>query len=153
MTNVTATDIRRAAMDLLARREHSFQELSTKLSRRFRDRDLISDLIDDQIRLLAAENLQSDQRYVASFIRSRVAKRQGPLRISMDLSQKGISKTLVSQVFEEEAFDWCSMIKSLSESKYGNTQPQDEKEKAKRIRFFQYRGFNFDQINQVLLDQ
>ncbi|MBV1878497.1 MAG: RecX family transcriptional regulator [Pseudomonadales bacterium] len=36
MPEIKPSDIRRAAMDLLARREHSYQELMVKLTRRFR---------------------------------------------------------------------------------------------------------------------
>ena len=45
--------IRRAAMDLLARREHSFKELTQKLSSRFPDEDIQSPL-----ERLRDENLQ-----------------------------------------------------------------------------------------------
>jgi SOS response regulatory protein OraA/RecX len=48
---VRASDLRRAAMDLLARREHSSQEMITKLKRRFRQRlegdDLCHTVVDE----------------------------------------------------------------------------------------------------------
>lgn len=133
-------------MDLLARREHCFTELATKLSRQFSD----SQAIEQQLRLLAEQNLQSDRRYVETFVRSRVRKGQGPLRISSELRQKGVAMRLISSVFEENDTDWGLVIQSVSAAKYGNTAPRDEREKAKRIRFFQYRGFDFEQIKQVL---
>ena len=35
MAEISTLDVRRAAMDLLARREHGFEELISKLKRRF----------------------------------------------------------------------------------------------------------------------
>ena len=146
MVEATPIEIRRAAMDLLARREHSFQELTQKLCRRFSD----SELIEEQVYQLSTENLQSDQRYLETFVRSRIRKGQGPLRIINELNQKGVSKSQVLQYIEAENIDWDAVLKTLCESKYANTPIQDEKEKAKRMRFFQYRGFSIEQIMQIL---
>ena len=138
-------DIRRSAMDLLARREHTSLELVNKLSRRYADRGLI----EEQVRQLSLENLQSNQRYAESFVRTRIRKGQGPVRIINELAQKGVPEHQALQVFEEQAVDWFAVIDDVYKSKYGDTQPQSDKEKAKMIRFFQYRGFEFEQIRQV----
>ena len=59
-------DIRRSAMNLLARREHGFNELVLKLSQRFpKDRAV------EQVDRLQKEGLQSDDRFVESFLNSR----------------------------------------------------------------------------------
>jgi regulatory protein len=145
-SEATAKDIRRAAMDLLARREHSFQELSDKLSRRFTN----SDLIIEQVQQLSDENLQSDQRFAEMFVRSRINKYQGPIRIKNELRERGVSERWVSHAIREEGADWNELIQHLSSNKYGEQPPADAKEKAKRMRFFQYRGFSFDLIQCVL---
>ena len=49
MAELSAADIRRAAMDLLARREHSTSELSTKLTRRFGERLTNPELLGEQL--------------------------------------------------------------------------------------------------------
>lgn len=134
-------------MDLLARRDYSSQELIKKLSSRYADRSLVEEQVDK----LTAENLQNDQRYVDNFVRSRIRKGQGPVRIINELTQKGIAKALALHIFEELAVDWEQVVIEVSKSKYGSTQPRDDKEKAKRVRFFQYRGFEFEQIRQVIM--
>ena len=56
-SEVTAVDLRRGAMDLLARREHSRQELQNKLGRRF---DVEPERISTVVEQLAQEGLQSN---------------------------------------------------------------------------------------------
>lgn len=140
-----AKEIRRAAINLLARREHSQHELREKLARRFS-----LDLIAEQISLLVEENLQSDSRFVESFVRSRLAKFQGPSRIRNELKLKGVDEHLFEQLLVEQPVDWLALLDELSHRKYGDQPIENMAEKAKRIRFFQYRGFGFDLINEVL---
>lgn len=181
MPIIKPVDIRRAAMDLLAFREHSIQELVTKLTRRFQKKyfgrsrntrsvrcgedqcyedqcheeslqeiDHLDDLIIDQIDILADEDLQSDQRFAESFVRSRINKGQGPLRIKRELTARGVSSQIVSMSIEGAGTDWTRVIMELSNRKYGDSKVQDDREKAKRIRFFQYRGFNYEHIAMVI---
>ncbi len=146
ITETTPLDIRRSAMDLLAFREHSFQELVTKLSRKFPD----CLFIEPQLQILTDENLQSDQRFAESFVRGRINKGHGPLRIKNELKQRGIENHMALSAIDEADVNWFSVISDLSQKKYGNTLPEDHKEKAKRIRFFQYRGFEYYLINEVV---
>ncbi|MFT5693024.1 MAG: regulatory protein [Oceanicoccus sp.] len=152
VTDISRVDIRRAAMDFLAFREHSVQELVTKLSRRFRDSELSIDLLTESIASLTDDNLQSDRRFAESFVRSRIQKRHGPLRITNDLTSRGVSATIVSEVLGEANVDWRVVLEELSDRKYGQQKPADVKEKAKRIRFFQYRGFSYEYIRQILAE-
>lgn len=139
-------EIRIAAMNLLARREHSFKELTDKLARRFDG----SDAIIETVQLLADENLQCDARFAEIFVRSRINKCHGPIRIKNELCQRGVSERLVSSAIHELQPDWYEIIQRLSDKKYGDITVEDVKAKAKRIRFFQYRGFSSDHIESVL---
>ena len=146
VADIGPLDIRRSAMDLLAFREHSMQELITKLLRKFPG----CEHIDSQLQQLATENLQSDQRFAEAFVRSRVYKGQGPLRIRNELRQRGIASTLIELTLEQAGVDWFAVISELSARKYGDAPVRDEKDKAKRIRFFQYRGFSYELIKHTL---
>ena len=138
-------DVRRAAMDLLARREHSFKELTDKLSKRFTDQDLIV----EQVEQLRDENLQSDQRFAEMFVRSRISKYHGPIRIKNELRERGVAERWVSHAIREEGVDWITLLEDLANHKYGGQAPADARERARRMRFFQYRGFGFDMFQQV----
>lgn len=139
--------IRNKALDLLARREHSRFELRNKLLLRFRDEEqLINRVVED----LESENLLSDQRFTEMFIRGRVAKGNGPIRIALELRQKGVDASMVELALAELDVEWCEALKALSLQKYGAAPAVDDKERAKRIRFFQNKGYTADLIHEVV---
>ena len=69
---VTAGELRLAAMDLLARREHGSHELRVKLSKRFRGRACTDEQVQDVLTALTTEGLLSDQRFAISTVRQLV---------------------------------------------------------------------------------
>lgn len=134
-------------MDLLARREHSFQELNTKLKRRFRDNP---DLIVQELQKLSEQRLQSDSRMVEAFVRSRINKGQGSVKIRAELRNRGIADNLIEKGILDAEVDWFALIERVTERKFGNSKVVDLREKARRARFLQQRGFSFEQISAVL---
>ena len=162
MSEPSNADIRRAAMDLLARREHSQLELKRKLERRFG----ASDFIPSEIERLHSEGLQSDERLVEAFIRSRVNRGNGPVKIRHELRGKGVNEDLIQQCMDIMEPDWVSLARDVLVRRYGNSNdstslsdidldegidssqpmPIDAKERGRRSRFLQQRGFSFDQI-------
>ncbi len=141
-------DIRRAAIDLLARREHSRQELCSKLNRRFPD----SDAIAEQLDALAVAGLQSDRRFCEVFVRSKWQQGQGPQRIRRELEQRGIGGALQRELLWEAGIDWHASLQELYQRKFEGRAAHDQKERARRMRFLHYRGFGFDLIRQVMAD-
>lgn len=136
----TATDpnkVRFAAMNLLARREHSLAELRQKLARRFDD----VAVVENELLRLCEENLQSDERFVQSFVRQRILRGYGPLRIEQDCRAKGISRDAVEMAVREADVDWSRLAQEVLQKKFGPHPPLELKEKARRVRFLQYRGF------------
>lgn len=143
---INPNDIRIAAMDLLARREHARGELKQKLQKRFPD----SELIDEQLDRLAEENLQSDSRYAASLLRQRINRGHGPQRIRQEMRHKGIADTAISAAIEAEAPDWYALAEAAYRRKFGALPPEDIRDKARRSRFMQYRGFGLDHYSHLL---
>jgi len=139
-----ALDVRRAAMDLLARREHGSNELIHQLKKRFSS---IPELIEEEVEKLKAEGLQSDSRLVEAFIRARVNRGQGPNKIKAELWAKGVDETIVAAALDE--IDWFQLINEVASKRYGDTPPADIKERAKRGRFLLQRGFSFDHIRSL----
>lgn len=138
-------EVRVAAMDLLARREHSQRELRTKLERRFPPEQ-----VDETLQTLAAEGLQSDSRFAEAFVRQRSQRGYGPLRIRQELRQRGISDELAAAAMDVVEVDWFATLAYVLERKYGGIPAADLKEKARRTRFLLYRGFSGDQIRELL---
>ena len=137
-----AIEARKKAMDLLARREHARTELERKLVAAGFDADVAADALQQ----LAREGLQSDRRFVESFVQSRINQGKGPLRIHADLSQRGIAAGLVDEVLAEVRHDWHAAARDARAKKFGHAQPADFKDKARQMRFLQYRGFEPDQV-------
>ncbi|MFP6808420.1 MAG: regulatory protein RecX [Pseudomonadales bacterium] len=159
-------EVRLAAMNLLARREHTRRELTRKLGKLFLKTAVISggyldeqvdaqvggqmkDLIESEIDKLAHEGLQSDARLAEVLIRSRVSRGQGPVKIKMELRNKGVDDATIAIAFDSSEVDWFELVASVSIKRFGESLPTDMKEKAKRSRFLQQRGFGFDHISSL----
>lgn len=125
-------------MRMLVRREHSALELTTKLSAKEFDQDDIDAIIASLIQ----QNYQSDERFAAEFIQMRFNQGKGPIKISLDLKQRGIDQ------FDLSEYDFYALACKIREQKFGQSVPSDFKEKAKQQRFLQSRGFSFEHISQ-----
>ena len=143
---VNPVEVRLAAMNLLARREHSFKELQRKLLRRFED----ADIVESQVRRLADENLQCDKRFAESFVRQGVLKGHGPVRVRQDLRQRGIAEAECESAIAVCEVDWTTLAEEVFTKKFGALVSGDLKEKARRARFMQYRGFYQDHYQHLL---
>jgi regulatory protein len=130
-------DVRLAAMNFLARREHSVWELRRKLKRRFADESVL----DAQLSRLTEQNLQSDMRFAESYVRQRISRGYGPVRLREELRERGISRTDIAQIMEELEIDWRTHAIQVMQNKFGDLSPHDLKEEARRARFMQHRGF------------
>lgn len=141
----TPLAVRRAAMDLLARREHSVLELQRKLRQRGAD----SELIDPELEKLVAEGLLCEQRYLESYVRSRAQSGRGPARIREELAQRGLDRSAIEQELEQCGVDWDEQLQELWQRKFGR-QPDDAREYGKQARFLLYRGFDGDAVQRLL---
>ncbi|NQX87631.1 MAG: regulatory protein RecX [Halioglobus sp.] len=135
-------------MDLLARREHAASELRCKLQRRFQDESLL----DEQLRRLADDKLQSDARFAEGYVRQRVQRGYGPLRLLAELRQRGVAGRDAAMALEVAGVDWCERASAALRKKFGHLPPLEQKEKARRIRFIQRRGFSADHYRALFRD-
>ncbi len=135
-------------MNLLARREHSLAELRLKLRRRFPDEMAV----ETELQKLVAEKLQSDARYAESFARQRATRGYGPSRVRQEMREKGLSDQVVSAALESAELDWVALAAQVLRKKFGPHDCADIKEKARRVRFMQYRGFSSEHYRQLVDD-
>ena len=140
--------MRATAMNLLARREHSTQELRDKLlTRGFADDEIVPAL-----QTLSREGLLSDERFTESFIHSRMERGSGPVKIRAELRQRGVTDEVIANWLDERDRVWLERAEAVRCKKFGSALPVDYKEKARQARFLQYRGFSAEQTRQVLRD-
>jgi regulatory protein len=131
-------------MDLLARREHSRQELHDKLAGKSFDPGIIREVLDE----LESEGLLSSGRFAESFVASRHARGQGPVRIARELAERGVESP--KDWLDDARYDWSRLARDVRRKKFGDTPPSDFREKARQARFLEYRGFSQDQIRRAL---
>jgi len=139
-------EARKKAMDYLARREHARGELERKLETAGFEASVAA----DAVRRLAEEGLQSDRRFVQSFSQSRIGQGKGPVRIHSELGERGIPAGLIDEILAESSEDWHSLAREVRVKKFGRALPADFKDKARQMRFLQYRGFEPDQIQHAV---
>jgi len=109
--------IRKKAMDYLSRREHSYQELNTKLLKK----SFNPSIVDIELEKLIKDGLLSDKRFTESFIRSRKNQGKGPLRIRSELSIKGVKSQLIEDELEEvKEQEWTQLAVEALKKKLGN---------------------------------
>ena len=140
--------IRAVALDLLARREHSQQELARKLQTRGFEVDASA----DALKLLVSDGLLSDERFTETFVYSRFRRGSGPQKIRAELRERGIDDALIEHTIEALDEDWQARLREVREKKFGAGLPGDFRERSRQMRFLQQRGFSAEQIARVLRD-
>jgi regulatory protein len=133
----------RAAVALLARREHSRRELARKLAARAFRADVVASTLDR----LEQSGLLDGQRFIESFIESRVARGVGPRRIRAELIERGIAAGAADAALTRSAPDWPAIARRVRRKRFGADGPMDFKERARQARFLEYRGFAGDQVD------
>jgi len=129
-------------MDYLARREHGRTELVGKLAK-FGFEAIVAD---DAVAELVDDGLQSVQRFVEAFVRSRISQGKGPAKIRSDLRERGLGGGTIEDGLSDADQDWYELARDVRWKKFGTQAPGDFKEKARQMRFLQSRGFEQDHI-------
>jgi len=131
---------------LLARREHSTEELRRKLTQRGYPAVNIAAVLEK----LSSKKLVSDERFTSSFVRHNAGRGRGPVRIRAELRQQGITDSQIQHEVGGAEVDWKQRANEVRRRKFGAELPRTQGERAKQARFLQYRGFNSDQIRAAL---
>jgi len=136
------------AVKLLSRREHSAFEIRNKLTQR----DFDDNEIEQAIVELQQGGWLSDERFAEAYIRMRQSKGYGPVRIAMELNERGVREKIIDDYLQTDSEVWLQVLNQQYLKKYKNKPIADYNDKARRIRFLQYRGFTLDVIYQAVKD-
>jgi len=101
----SANEMRAFAYLLLGRREYSLLELTNRLRKKWPDASGIEELVEQ----LEKENLVSDVRFAESFLRSRVQRSQGPVKIRAEMKGRGVPETVISDTLDAAPTDWRNL--------------------------------------------
>ncbi|WP_116474301.1 regulatory protein RecX [Zobellella maritima] len=135
-----------SALRLLSRREHSRRELMTKLRRRQFPEPLVSAVLER----LEQQNWLQDSRFAALLVRQQVLKKHGPMRIRAELMHKGVAQSLGEQALAEAEVDWFELARTCYLSRFEHEATLLPRERARRIRYLQGRGFNHEHIQYAM---
>jgi regulatory protein len=135
-----------AALTLLARREHSAAELNRKLLQRGFDASDIT----TGIAILEAKGWLSNERFVEAYVRSRIARGHGPLKIRAELRERGIDDPLADASLTETSSFWTERAAAARSKRFGHEPPSDRHAWTRQARFLAQRGFPADLIYRVL---
>ncbi len=147
----TATERRQqieaVCLRLLARREHSRRELLDKLALRGFQRDEVEPVIDE----MAEQNWQNDERYAECYMRQRIVRGYGPIRIAYELQQRGIDDVDLDAQAEGQG-GWQNLLKELYCNKFDAEKSLNPSEWLRRSRFLQHRGFSGEMIKHLFAE-
>lgn len=135
------------AIRLLARREYARAELRERLAAKGHAPEAVEACLDE----LSEQGLQSDARFAESFLRSRVARGQGPVRIRAELSRRGVDDATARGAFDEAGgeVDWFELAAATLARRFSGP-GKEPRERARRERFLAGRGFDFDQLRHAM---
>ena len=137
---LTESELRQRAVSLLARRDHARRELETKLRSKVGDHPALAAVIE----WCEEHGFIDDRRFAGFFVRSRIDRGQGGLRIRQELQQRGVASELIESALQETEVDWFALAREVRARRF-RQYPQDQKEKARQLRFLQGRGFDAEQ--------
>jgi regulatory protein len=133
------------ALRLLARREHSRQELLQKLQLR----GLNTATIEAALKELEQRGWLSEERFCTAYVNSRKARGLGPLRIMAELQARGIAASAARLAVEPAAPHWREQAVCEYRKHYGESVPENRLEYARRARYLAARGYTAELIRDI----
>jgi regulatory protein len=141
----SAAELKTRALRLLARREHSRDELARKLSPHAESQEALESVLD----FLISKRLLSNERFAE--VRAHwLARKYGAAKIRQDLTSKGVAAELAERVTSD--LEELEKAKAILARKY-RAPATTREERAKRARFLQGRGFSGEVIRRLVFDK
>ena len=140
----TVLSLRARALNALARREHSRQELRAKLQSFAENPDELDTLLDE----LEKRGWLSEARFVDQLTTTR-RRKFGAARIVHELRDKGVSEDAISAAHAQLKAGEIEAARAVWKKKFGKL-PRSLQERGKQARFLAGRGFSAEVVHAVL---
>ncbi len=144
-------DAKQKALDYLAHKPRTEQEVRRKLQQR----DVPPVVVDDVIARLYELEYLDDEAYAHDYAHNRFSsKKYGPVRIRRELEKRGVDRHLaeaaVDELFAEE--DTTAAAWSHAEKRWPRLEGEDDprRRRQKMYRYLRRRGFTTDTIRPIL---
>ena len=145
LTELQIKKLYQKAVQLLARREWGRKELAHRLDKYQPD---VSRLIEQVLDRLTEQGYLSELRFLTSYVNMRRQKGFGPLRIMLELKQRGIPESQIAESVESNAQHWSELAQRLAAKKQ-----QQAKTPIQQMRFLLSRGFSPEQARRAILNR
>lgn len=142
--DLSAAQVRDIAVRYLARREYGIEELKRKLVQRGAEPGIVEQVVAD----CAEQGLVSDQRFTEMYVRMRIRRCFGPMKIRGELRQRGIPDDLIADAMQMDQIIWLEAAVQWAGRRIHGT--LDFAQKTKIHRKLMNRGFNHEQANTAL---
>lgn len=142
--DLTEPEVRDIAVRYLGRREYAIEELRLKLLQRGADSEIADQVVSD----LAEENLVSDQRFTEMYVRMRIRRLFGPMKIRGELRSRGIIDKLINDAMPDGEETWFDSATRWAGKRCRGE--LDYAQKAKIYRSLMNRGFTHEHANVAL---
>ena len=136
--------LRVRALQMLARREHTRQELERKLAAYAEDEGEVGRLLDD----FAKRGWLSEERAVEQVVHVR-RRKFGSRRIRQELVRRGVDAERMASAMENLKAGEGAALRAVWRKKFDGA-PLNPADRARQIRFLQGRGFELDMILKVI---
>lgn len=134
------------ALKLLGYRARSKKEIVDKLKN-----DYSEDIINRVLDLLEKYDYINDEKFATMYSKEKFKlKGWSKKRIAFELRLKGVNNDIISKVLEESEFDTTSVIEKLLIKRLKGKTNIDYKEKQKQFNYLVSKGYEFDEIQEVI---
>ena len=144
--DLTETEVREIAVRYLSRREYGIEELRQKLLQRGAESEIAEKVVGD----LADSDLVSDRRFTEMYVRMRVNRLFGPMKIRGELRSRKIADVLIDEIMPRGQQTWFDTASQWASKRCQGD--LDYAARAKIYRSLMNRGFTHEQAN-VALDR
>jgi regulatory protein len=134
------------ALRLLSRRDHGRRELAQKLRQRGFEPEQIEQVLDR----LEQQHWLEESRFAQVQVRQHLLKKHGPRRIRAELQRKGVAGADIEAALAAEAPDWFELAARCYLARFTPAVRLELKERARRVRYLQARGFEPEHIRHAL---
>ena len=137
------------AMHLLESMDRTRAELEKKLQ----SSEYPREAVDAALEYVTSFGYLDDKRYARHYVEYKKQGR-GKARLKMELTQKGVDRSIIEEVLEEADLDDCrDTIRELVRKKRRGDGPMDDKERQRIYGFLMRKGFSSSDILSVLKEK
>ena len=142
----SAPDCYDSALRILGVRAHSAMQLQTKLKRKGYEPDTVA----ETIQKLTSDGLLDENEFAEQFVRSKLRRGLGSMRIARELETKGISSEVARRAVDaEENGESDDRLFEIAKKRHAILSRRDEDEDAVMMRlaaFLSRRGFSNSEV-------